>query len=165
VKEGKVSSVFLNSQIRRFVIFFYKEVFIIDIYTDGSYNKVTNISSGAFVVVENDEIIKDSSFVVFNDGRNNVKGELEAVVRAILYCKKHGIKEINLYFDYVGIEKWLNGEWKVKDTFVYNFIKYVKESGVKINFKKVKGHSGNKYHDLADMSCSDLTSIQGEKTK
>jgi ribonuclease HI len=128
-----------------------------DVYTDGSYNKENGRASGAFLIVDKDEIIYDFSFITFDNGRKNVKGEIEAVLRAINYCKKHNINSINLYYDYSGIKEWLTGKWRIKDTLVYNFVKQVKDSNIKINFCKVKSHSGNRFNDVVDALCDDLT--------
>lgn len=128
-----------------------------DVYTDGSYNKDNGKSSGAFILVENNEIIYDSSFIVFDNGKHNVRGELEAVLRALKYCEKQNLKEINLFYDYIGIEKWLTKQWKIKDTLVHNFVNQVKKTNIKINFRKVKSHSDDKFNDIVDTLCTDLT--------
>lgn len=39
-------------------------------------------------------------------------GEIHGAVFAMGKCLEKGISEINLYYDYVGIEKWCTGEWK-----------------------------------------------------
>lgn len=82
----------------------------------------------------------------------NVAGEIKAAECAMQFCLDHNIKSLDIYHDYEGIAKWCTGEWKASKTGTqlykqfYNDIK----DHICIRFFKVKGHSGDKYNDLAD---------------
>ncbi|ORX84677.1 hypothetical protein BCR32DRAFT_325832 [Anaeromyces robustus] len=82
----------------------------------------------------------------------NVAGEIEGSKKAMNFCIKNHIPEVDIYYDYAGIENWARGIWKTnkKGTIEYKeFYNQVKKN-LKINFMKVKAHSNNKYNDIAD---------------
>ncbi len=68
------------------------------------------------------------------------------------YAKEKGYKKIIIHHDYIGLEKWCNGEWKTnkKITIAYkNCYDYFSEF-LTIQFNWVRGHSGDHYNTLAD---------------
>ena len=82
----------------------------------------------------------------------NVAGEIYGSMAAMKYALEKGIKKLSIYYDYMGIAKWCTGEWKTNKDGTIAYKKYydkIKKS-VDITFEKVKGHSGDKYNDLAD---------------
>lgn len=82
----------------------------------------------------------------------NVAGEIEGAKRAIKYCLDNNASSLSIYYDYEGIEKWCNGTWAAKKEGTKAYKRYYDEAvkSIEINFVKVKGHSGDKYNDLAD---------------
>ncbi|MBR9648603.1 ribonuclease H1 domain-containing protein [Clostridium tyrobutyricum] len=123
-------------------------------YVDGSFNKETKeFSYGAVIFWQN----KEYHFLdKFDDNKlaemHNVAGELKGSERAMKFALENEISKLIIYHDYEGIAKWCTGEWKTKKegTKDYkNFYENVKQS-VCIEFVKVKGHSGDKYNELAD---------------
>jgi len=64
----------------------------------------------------------------------------------------NGIKSISIFYDYEGIQKWCNGDWKAKKEGTKRYVEFYKDASklVDVDFIKVKGHSGDKYNDLAD---------------
>lgn len=127
----------------------------VSIYVDGSFNNTTQEIGSGVVVVENDKIIQTISKKYNNEqwsAIRNVAGELFACIEGVNYAKNNGYNEVTVHYDYQGIEAWTNGEWKAKkeETQRYKawFDQISKE--IKINFVKVKAHSGNKYNELAD---------------
>lgn len=127
---------------------------MINVYVDGSYNKNTKYSGWAYLI-ENNNIIEKNNGKVFDKwGSRNVTGELIAVTEALEKLITLYSIEINIYYDYLGIEMWANGKWKANKTVPFwykNKINAMKELyNWKINFIKVKSHSGNKYNDIVD---------------
>ncbi|MBR4496089.1 MAG: ribonuclease H family protein [Acholeplasmatales bacterium] len=123
-------------------------------YIDGSYDKETeNYSFGGCLFIDGNiykfkkKYLKDeySSF-------RNVAGEIKGAGYIINYAINHGIKELNIYYDYLGIEKWYKGEWQAKSPIAIEYVNYANEAKKKINvnFIKIKSHTNNKYNDLAD---------------
>lgn len=61
------------------------------------------------------------------------------------------IEEIDIYYDYEGVEKWCTGAWKANKSGTISYKQFYDEikKSVKVSFNKVKGHSGDKYNDVA----------------
>lgn len=125
-------------------------------YVDGSFNKNTyNYGSGA-VILHNGEII-DKISENGNDpaltSMRNVAGEIKACEYAIKRIMELGYKEVDIYYDYMGIEMWANGKWQtnIGGTKAYKeFINECRHNKIVINFHKVKAHSNDEYNDMAD---------------
>ena len=123
-------------------------------YIDGSYDsKTENYSFGGCLFIDGKiykfkkKYLKDefSSF-------RNVAGEIKGAGYIINYAINHGIKELNIYYDYLGIEKWYIGEWKAKTPIALEYVSFATKikDKIKINFYKIESHTNNKYNDLAD---------------
>lgn len=134
-------------------------------YVDGSYNiKTKNFGFGAV-------IFHDSKARTFSRGYDdpelaemrNVAGEIMGSMFAMHYCKEHGIKNLQIFYDYEGIEKWCRGDWKVNKpgTIAYRDYYNSMKEFVNISFVKVKGHSGNKFNDMADALAKKSVGIEG----
>ena len=124
-------------------------------YVDGSYNVATKEYSYGAVIFAGDK--KECFSEKFNDPElatmRNVAGELEGSMKAMRYAVEAGAKELDIFYDYEGIEKWCTGAWKTnKDgTKAYKAFYEQISQKVKVNFHKVKGHSGDRYNDEADV--------------
>jgi ribonuclease HI len=129
-----------------------------NIFVDGSYSsKNPNIASWSFIVVENDNIkAKFNGKIETNTAQ--VAGELTAVMKAIEYCLKNGIKDVTINYDYQGIEAWVTGSWKAKKPITKQYVNFIKEKSkfVNIRFNKIKAHSGNKYNELTDKYAKEI---------
>ena len=82
----------------------------------------------------------------------NVAGEIKGSESAMRYAADKGYKKIVIYHDYEGIAKWCQGLWKTNKSGTINYKKAYDELSerIHIEFVKVKGHSGDKYNDMAD---------------
>ncbi len=80
----------------------------------------------------------------------NVAGEIFAVKKALEWCRKTGIAEVTLYYDYQGLEKWVTGKWKTKLPFTQAYAQAVHQSNITIHWVKVLAHSGNPENELVD---------------
>ena len=79
-------------------------------------------------------------------------GEIEGASFAMRLCLERGIDELEIYYDYAGIENWCTGAWKAQKpgTKAYrSFYESVSEK-VRVSFHKVTAHSGDRYNDMAD---------------
>lgn len=128
---------------------------MVSIYTDGSYVQKNNKAacSGAFVILDNERIIDESSFLAPLDGSRNVTGEMLSVNKALFRAFHLGYKNVELFFDYTGIEFWVTGHWRAKKMNTQDYrdkVIQLQERGMKIKFTKVKGHSGDKWNDYVD---------------
>ncbi len=126
----------------------------LEIYVDGSYNKVTQEFSYGMVVLtpEGEETYCEKYMDPDLATMHNVAGEIMGARTAMEYAVKRGIPKICLYYDYEGIAKWCLGEWKTNKDGTKAYKAYYDSIKEKLNveFKKVKGHSNNHYNDLAD---------------
>lgn len=82
----------------------------------------------------------------------NVAGEVIGALQIVFLSRKLGISEINLYYDYAGIEQWAAGNWRAKTPLAryYRDTLEILEGDIKINFIKVEGHSGIEGNEIAD---------------
>lgn len=127
----------------------------IDIYVDGSYDDLNKKYSYGGVVVENGHEIDNFSKSIKDEftSMRNVSGEVYGAVKAIKYCLENGYSDLNLYFDYQGIESWALGTWKRNNKLTKSYYEFYKkiENRINVRFIKVKGHSGNEFNDRADI--------------
>ena len=77
------------------------------------------------------------------------------------YCVENGIEKLDIYYDYAGIEKWCTGEWKTNKEGTMRYKEYYDfvKNKVDVRFVKVKGHSGDKYNDMADRLAKEALGI------
>ena len=123
-------------------------------YVDCSYDDTTkSYSYGMVMMVKDDELHFNKKFEKddMSDMRN-VAGEIQGSMAAMQYCLDNKIKSISIFYDYEGIEKWCNGDWKAKKEGTQKYVEFYKNASkyVDVDFIKVKGHSGDKYNDMAD---------------
>ena len=128
-------------------------------YVDGSFDSASGRFSCGVVMIETDtegnsEITELNS--AFDDKESakhrNVAGEVMGSKLAIEYCLTNGIGSVEIYHDYEGIGAWADHRWKANLPLTRGYRDFVDEARktMSIRFVKVKGHSGNKYNDMAD---------------
>lgn len=128
---------------------------LIYIFVDGSFMVNKENYSYGFLVVKNGEILYEDKGVGYNKeaiALRNVSGEVEGAMKSIEYAIEKGYKDIVLCYDYQGIESWALGTWKRNNEITKNYHDFMQEKfkDIKVRFKKIKGHSGNKFNDRAD---------------
>lgn len=128
----------------------------IKVYTDGS-NKLDQVSSWAFIAVQDDKIIHQDSGILTGEicQLRNIAGELKAAVEAIKWAKVNNYK-IEIWHDLEGIERWGTGKWKCNNKWTMGYKKYCQENLETIlAFRWVKGHIGEKYNEIVDELAGD----------
>lgn len=87
----------------------------------------------------------------------NIAGELIGALQVPFTCQRLGIKEINLYCDYAGIENYVNGNWKAKTPLAkyYAGMMDLLMDDTAIHFIHVDGHTGIEGNELADILAKD----------
>ena len=123
-------------------------------FVDGSFNKVTHTYGyGGFLVTDNEKYVLQGAD---NDAEmatmRNVAGEIKGAEAAVKKAIELGIKELVIYYDYMGIEMWATGAWKRNKAGTIAYHEYIMSVKDKINltFVKVKGHSGVEGNEEAD---------------
>lgn len=124
-------------------------------YVDGSYMACfkDEFSFGA-VFLYKGKIEKVSRKIIDAEeaSMRNVAGEIHGARFAMEHVLSLGIHEMDLYYDYMGIEKWCTGEWK-RNTPGTRALKAYYDSirdQLKVHFHKVKSHTGVKYNEMVD---------------
>ena len=123
-------------------------------YVDGSFRADTGeFSYGMVILADGEEKcfcqkMTDQELALMH----NVAGEIKGSEAAMQYALDHEIPEIVIYHDYEGIAKWCTGAWKAnkEGTRAYQAFYQEASRNVKVHFVKVKGHSNDKYNDMAD---------------
>jgi len=125
-------------------------------FVDGSFNPSTHVFGyGGFLVPSDD----DERIVVQGSGTDeelakmrNVAGEVHGSMAAIAKAIELGLPEINIYYDYLGIEMWATGEWKRNKagTIAYHDFIQKNKDKIKMNFIKVAAHTGIPGNEEAD---------------
>ena len=123
-------------------------------FIDGSFDKRKGVvGSGGIILLGTEEL----EFSLSSTDPNhvaywNVSGELLAALHVVDYALNHGYTLCFLYYDYMGIEMWATGRWKTNNPLTTNYAKRMKEASkqLRIDFHKVKAHSGIAYNDRAD---------------
>ena len=124
-------------------------------YVDGSFDeKIGKYSFGCVIMLPGGEIIRESG-----NGDNpesmalrNVTGEMLGAMFAVKWCDKNEYSAIKICYDYMGIEKWVTGEWKAKNSLTQKYAAFMREHARKLNitFEKITARTGNKYNEEAD---------------
>ncbi len=132
-------------------------------FVDGSYNMATKVYGyGGFLVHDGvREVLQGHGDDPEMASMRNVSGEVGGSMAAIRRAIELGIKELVIYYDYMGIEMWANGSWKrnKKGTIAYHdYIQSIKND-IKLHFVKVKGHSGVEGNEEADRLAKEAVGI------
>lgn len=125
------------------------------IYVDGSFIEAKGNYSFGLVVVKDGEVVhRDKGIGIKKEdiALRNVAGEVMGAMKAVEYALNNDSKEITICYDYQGIECWAKGTWKRNRELTESYHQFMQKNmkTIKVNFKKIKGHSGDKYNDMAD---------------
>ena len=128
-------------------------------YIDGSFDRVQGIYGSGVVIVDGDTKYEFKHAGNREDYAqlHNVAGELEAAKYVMWYAVDKKIKEITLFYDYQGIESWAAGDWQANLPYTQDYVKFYNKvkSVVKVNFVKVKAHTGVELNEVVDKLAKD----------
>lgn len=123
-------------------------------YVDGSYSIETGEYAFGAVFFYNGEMYAFSHKYPASElaKMRNVAGEIAGASFAMRYAVQQGIKSLEIFYDYAGVECWATGAWKanLKGTQEYVHLYRKLSADLCVKFTKVKGHSGDLYNDFAD---------------
>lgn len=121
-------------------------------YVDGSF--IDGVAYAAYVIVRDDVVLSAERAEVTKidaaaNGRN-VVAELSAAMRAVAWAKKNDTKVVIVH-DYNGIAEFAVGGWQGNKEASIAYAKFMKANANYIeSFKKVNGHSGVRFNEMAD---------------
>lgn len=123
-------------------------------FVDGSFNSATGVYGYGGFLMENGQkhILQGAGDEEEMASMRNVAGEILGSMAAVKTAIGLGIKELTIYYDYMGIEMWATGGWKrnkMGTIAYYEFMQQIKPQ-IDIKFVKVKGHSGVDGNEEAD---------------
>ncbi|MHC1735520.1 MAG: RNase H family protein [Erysipelotrichaceae bacterium] len=130
------------------------------IYIDGSFNHITNIIGCAILL--SDKTKKKPQRIVFRKQLKSQEkygsniAELIAAKTAVKVARSQGIKQIDIFYDWIGIEHFSHkANIKSRHKICSEFSKYAQyienaRETIDIKFVKVKAHSGNEKNLLVD---------------
>jgi len=123
-------------------------------FIDGSYSTKNEIYGyGGYIFT------CDRYYIIQGTGNNpeylsdrNISGEVLGALQVMYTAHKMEIPEINLYYDYSGIEQWVSGDWKAKTPLSRYYKQYadLMSEFITVHFVKVKGHTGIEGNEIAD---------------
>lgn len=121
-----------------------------EVYTDGSF--LNGKYSYGYAFVKDGEVVLESNGIgedLEAASMRNVAGELAAVIHAVEKAKLLDAR-IRIYHDYSGISLWVNGDWQAKNKFTQAYVEFMRAHKGLYEFKKVTGHSGDRFNDYVD---------------
>lgn len=133
------------------------------VFIDGSYDQATGCYSFGGVFMYDNQIISFNKKYLPDEysSMRNVAGEIKGAGYAINYAVNRGIKELHIYYDYIGIEKWYTKQWKASSKIALEYVNFLEKVRDKINiyFHKIKSHTNNYYNDMADKLAKEALGI------
>lgn len=142
-------------------------------YVDGSFNSADRTMGSGVVLIRYDLDQKSPEILEYRktskdkslESMRNVAGEIGASELAMDKALELGIGELVIVHDYEGIARWPLGDWKTNREGTRNYRAHYEslKDRLAVHFVKVKGHSGDRYNDMADALARQASGVdQGE---
>lgn len=121
-------------------------------YISGSFDRVKDKAFYGSVILQDGDLIH-KIFGATNKYTNvsNVTGKLAAFVYTLTWAINQGYKEIIIHYDYVGIFRWANGQWKANKEYAKRYIEFMEliKDRIDIKFVYFEDYRDNEYSRMA----------------
>lgn len=118
-------------------------------YVDGSFQGGA-VGYGLVILHNGQSVYEDYGTVDKHTEQQQITGELASTMRVIRWCEENNVPQIQIFYDFIGIEKWALGMWKAEKEAPIAYQKFMRTTQVKVVWQKVKSHSGDKWNDYVD---------------
>jgi len=144
------------------------------IYTDGSHikNKTNGyIGYGAYCLFNGTEYHLSKTITpellirygITTTEISNPTAEFLAFSEVLTKFANTGFHTFCFYIDYIGVNKWLSGEWKAKKPYILKIRNYclnlMNKYNMSVSINHVKAHSGDKGNEIADYLAKQRTDV------
>ncbi len=124
-------------------------------YVDGSYNVANRKFGFGGILMRRDgtfDTVQGAGTDPSLASMRNVAGEIHGSMAAIRKARELGIGSITVFYDYMGIEMWANGQWKANKEGTIAYKAFIAEArgDIDIRFRKVEAHTGVRFNELVD---------------
>ncbi|GAB4511086.1 MAG: hypothetical protein OHK0046_08690 [Anaerolineae bacterium] len=128
-------------------------------YVNGTYAAGV-VGYGAVVLYQSQEKTRWAGKVTQHADMRQVAGELEATLLVLDWCRSNYLTEIEVHYDYDGIEKWATGEWRGNTSATRLYQERVKSLAINIKWHKIKRGTVNTWITLIQELSQQATAIE-----
>ena len=124
-------------------------------YVDGSYeHSLLKYAFGCVFLLPDGRVFTENGSGNNPDSAKlrNVTGEMLGAMFAVQWAIKNGFQNIEIRYDYEGVEKWVTGAWKSKTELTQKYAGAMRgwSTKIQIRFTKVAAHTNVYYNEMAD---------------
>jgi ribonuclease HI len=129
---------------------------IYEAFVDGSY--INGTTGYGAVIYLGDEVKAELSGMIPDTQFRQFGGELKSVIETLKWCDENNVRKIRINYDYEGIEKFATGKWKPGNELSRDYVNFIHQVSVEIEWRHIKSHTGNIKNDKADLLAKRVTS-------
>jgi len=121
------------------------------VYVDGSYDTTRKVAGFGVVVKDKTGVIYKGHGHVDDTpyGSRNITGEIIGAIAGLKWADRRLYEKVIIFHDYIGLGMW-SQTWKAKSQVAIKYKEYLAKVKCQVEFRHVKGHTGNLYNEMAD---------------
>ncbi|MCL1971923.1 MAG: reverse transcriptase-like protein [Endomicrobia bacterium] len=121
---------------------------IYEAFVDGSY--ISGVTGYGAVIYLGGELKAEISGTILDVEFRQFGGELQSAIEVLKWCAANKVQKVRINYDYQGIEKFATGKWKPKNNLSKDYVNFIGNIGINIEWRHIKSHTGNSKNDEAD---------------